>query len=744
MSDITSSPPTSPRRTPPGVTLAVGAMGTAFVVALTLYLAGAPTFTNDFWFHLKMGEVYASEGLWPDADPMLHTALPEAPVQHEWLFGVMLSVVNQATGFFGIRLFHLLMVVGSLVLVYRIARRTSGSALAACLGTSVFCVLAWTRLYQLRPDLMTIAATLGVFALLMEVHRVATPRRLLGFGVLMVVWANAHSLFALAPLLLFAAGLALGVRAVGEAHLLEEPGRTDALLKTRRVALSVALAIVIASVVSLLNPRGIEQHLTFFTSSSDTAIWAVKDEWSRFDPFDPKNHPGSVSALLWFTMNCIIAMFAVTTFVGVAAVVRRRSRSLEIFDPVLFGVGLASIVAILVSVRFLWLGIFPLLFVTRALSRADLRRDSREIVSWAIAIVTLLVSIQFYRISGYEMTAARLPDRFADYVSTPYLTRKFYIEGTQFLRDTGVEGRLFNDYGKGGFLGYWLSPRLSTFIDSRTEHYPPNVMSEYSRITRVKELGGRRTFLDILDRRSVDFFFGIGMPVGLLNRAGGSTTSHLEGIPGWIVVSRSLRHAIYMRDVPRNDGNFTKIEQYYEGQGVPFDRQSGFDVATVFRANKEWSIRHGLLTEEQAQRIAQRESADKNARASALDTLAWVYALGGSYEEALDVEDELSALKSPSKAALRRDVYSSLKLGRVERAKRSAAELVRRFPREADSLVFKQLVVAYAEVASVVGTGVEEAAGKVALARITQRIPLLSPLEVLLLERGMPGNPRVN
>ena len=49
---------------PPRMALLVAAAGAAFVLALTLYLAFAPTFTNDFWFHLKMGEVYWTLGPW--------------------------------------------------------------------------------------------------------------------------------------------------------------------------------------------------------------------------------------------------------------------------------------------------------------------------------------------------------------------------------------------------------------------------------------------------------------------------------------------------------------------------------------------------------------------------------------------------------------------------------------------------------------------------------------------------------
>jgi hypothetical protein len=45
----------------------------------------------------------------------------------------------------------------------------------------------------------------------------------------------------------------------------------------------------------------------------------------------------------------------------------------------------------------------------------------------------------------------------------------------------------------------------------------------------------------------------------------------LAGAPGWILAFRSLRTAVYMRNVPRNRANRERIERYYEREAVPFD-----------------------------------------------------------------------------------------------------------------------------------------------------------------------------
>ena len=124
--------PNAPRATRPGIPIVVAALSLAFLVALVGVLAAGPLRTNDAWFHLKMGEIYATQGPWPDADPVLHTAHEDAPVQHEWLFGVALHVIECAAGFHGLRAAHLLAVLAILGLAYSLFRSESGNRVAAC------------------------------------------------------------------------------------------------------------------------------------------------------------------------------------------------------------------------------------------------------------------------------------------------------------------------------------------------------------------------------------------------------------------------------------------------------------------------------------------------------------------------------------------------------------------------------------------------------------------------------------
>ena len=75
---------------------------------------------------------------------------------------------------------------------------------AVALSTAVFLVLAWYRLVQLRPELLTLA---GVLCLQHLLFAPALPswRRVAASVGLVWLWANVHAAFMLGPLLIAAA-----------------------------------------------------------------------------------------------------------------------------------------------------------------------------------------------------------------------------------------------------------------------------------------------------------------------------------------------------------------------------------------------------------------------------------------------------------------------------------------------------------------------------------------------------------
>ena len=83
-----------------------------------------------------------------------------------------------------------------------------------------------------------------------------------------------------------------------------------------------AIRLLAGAIASLLNPRGIAQHLTFFTSSSEAAIWRVRDKWRAFDPFayDPEHE--SLGWLDWLATDALLVLLVGTIAHGAIALAR--------------------------------------------------------------------------------------------------------------------------------------------------------------------------------------------------------------------------------------------------------------------------------------------------------------------------------------------------------------------------------------------------------------------------------------
>merc|ERR1711969_225143 len=124
----------------------------------------------------------------------------------------------------------------------------------------------------------------------------------------------------------------------------------------------------------------------------------------------------------------------------------------------------------------------------------------------------------------------------------------------------------------GGLLCYRLAPEVRTFVDG-SMNFSPDVAVDYQNVNTDRGSRPGESRLDVLERRGIDLFFGVGVPTGGARTAetGIYTTASLDGAPGWIPVSRSLRHTIYLRRDACNAENLRRIADWYASQNVPFD-----------------------------------------------------------------------------------------------------------------------------------------------------------------------------
>jgi hypothetical protein len=234
----------------------------------------------------------------------------------------------------------------------------------------------------------------------------------------------------------------------------------------------------------------------------------------------------------------------------------------------------------------------------------------------------------------------------------------------------------------GGFLGYWLAPRLKTFIDGRMDHYPSEVLDDYLRMRHASQAGAMRMLSELLEKWQVDVFFGTGFPESRYSER--TWTAHLRRLPGWVPVFVSQTHSIFLRKAPRNSRNFALVKAYYLQRNVPFDLEHGVDVSAAIRRRPGWAASQGIVPAHYARLLAEREGSDPERRRGALAELGELHWRVGAFAEGVEADRELVALDPQALEPRRRLADGLLQLGRAAEALAVAEELHARDPAYGD------------------------------------------------------------
>ncbi len=634
-------------------------------IALVLVVTGAPIATDDLWWHLALGRSYASEGPWLPRDPLLATPLG-APEPASWLFDVAADGVLSLAGFQGLRVVHTALVLAIIALVAHLAWRASrANPPAAALATGAFLAVSWYRLVQLRPELVTILVTLGTYALLLARPEPPSRGRVAAACVLMVLGANAHAGFLLAPILIAAGVAGLLLRAGLEHRAGAIAARDATVARARRVGFALALGLVLA----LLNPRGIAQHLAPLSPLVDARLPMVRDEWTAFDPFALPAAATRMSLLAWLIADALLVGVAAAGGTLLLRFARDRSARPVVRDePVLLALAVTAAAAMAVAIRLHWLAVFAVLLpLTLGPGGGDARSAPRRpLLRWGctLALAALLVAAPIW--GGLKPTRLGVPTQLSAFLTTPYAADRYHAEAVWFLQDATLSGLVFSNYYLGGFLGYWLAPRIQTFVNGTLNFPPRRLLDDYEAVMRARSTATGEGYLDVLRSRDVDLFVGVGLPqVRDPHLPARYTTPLLEGAPDWVCVFRNLTSAVYVRRVEGRE-DLARASAYYLREGIPFDPDRGFDAEAVIRERPDWAAGHGLAPGDFPEILAASSVRDPRVRLPALERLGALYAALGLYPQGVSVELRILADFPRAVAARQRLLFDLLHLGRSD------------------------------------------------------------------------------
>lgn len=643
------------------------------LVLSTLLLAGQPIYANDTWIHLALGEVFLRDGPWLASDPHLFTA-KGPPSPSSWLGSAALYSIYDLTGFTGLRIAHVLAVLVILLLAWRVMRKAGSLPVTAGAGVGLFVLLSTYRLVQLRPDLFTIAATLGLFLLLFTRQEGPSRGQIALAALLAAVWSNVHAAFVLGPALVLGASAAIGA-----ASLL--PGSIDTRAQERGRAGRLAVAGLGMAAASCLNPQGLDAHLAYFSSGQETAaLEMIADEWNPTNllRWPTPYLPPTIAAWLACWLCAVSTLFAVGIFVRDR--VKTHGAHPRTVDPGLLALAGAGLVAAGVASRFLWLGLFALALLGALASRktAASREGDGTVAARIVAGSTALVAVAAALLHAYAgdwpLLSRAMRTESADYAA-PYPTERYNTHAIWFLSDTGVEGHIFNDYPLGGFMSFWLSPKLM-MASSGTMNVSRDAMAANLAVGARQTLREGEDYAALLDRQGFDLFLGAGYPIEATpGRPIPCTIRHLANEPGWILVFRNLRSGVYLRRNAENAANLARIAAYYAKAGVPFDAERGFETEKTIRAAPEWSLEHGLVPIDFEALVAH-VRAQRNPPHVDLQThrLALLYATLGVYERALTVDRFIQKVEPRDSTSAWRVIWNLVQLGRWDDAMTAAQD----------------------------------------------------------------------
>ncbi|MEN9935435.1 MAG: hypothetical protein RLZZ387_2014 [Chloroflexota bacterium] len=446
-------------------------------------LSLAPTLPHDFWWHLRVGQLVAEQGV-PGTNMFAWTIPADAPfVYAAWLADWLFYLSYLLAGLPGPVMLRNALGVAGFALVALEARRRSGSWRLAGLAVLLAGAMTINNLTT-RPQ-NVVWPVFALYALLLGAYSAgqAGPRALLALPLLTVFWTNAHGSFVLAPAL-------LAITCAGETlrRLLGHAGA----LPWRRVGwLYLAAAASLAA--TTLNPIGPGIFGYVLKLLTDPPSQSLVNEWQ----------PPTTRTLAGF-------LFFVSLVVLVAALALGRRRP-TLTDTLLV---CAFLWLALGGMRYVvWFGMVAMPVLAQCLGRrlpavsaprGIEATDSRSAVSASArsapsvtkgersftTAVALLLAAGVVMLQPPFKTAVPLPAAYTSFFApVPGAPGLFSLDtpvgAAAHLRENPTRGRLFNDMAYGSYL-IWAAPEERVFVDPRVELFPLALWQDYIAIGEAR------------------------------------------------------------------------------------------------------------------------------------------------------------------------------------------------------------------------------------------------------------------
>lgn len=472
------------------------------IFARTLTLGGELLNDGDTGWHIRTGEHILDTMTIPHADIFSHTA-PGAPwTIYSWLADVVFASVHGLAGLNGIVTLTAAVIAFTFAALYRSMLKMAVNPVSAAALTAI-AAAASSGHWLARPHVFSFPLTLA-FMFILDRYWHGETKHIHFLPALMVLWVNLHPGFMLGLALVFIYALC------GLYAYLSSPGTGQ---HEKAMLWTLGITAVLTTLAACINPYGPAILYLPFDAEGIGYVMTNIREWASPDFHVEKGFE-----------------FMLLLYLGIFVMSRK--------GPDLAGgaVSLLLTAMALSAVRYIPLTALAVTIVTARMaddvtgqfaerlsankaaryaagrirgisaSTAAMERRPRP-YAWALlfAAACSLVALNSGRAFGTHLM---------HYSHDP---ARFPVAAVEYAHENGITGRMFNDYGWGGYIIYRGFPEQKVFVDGRIAPYGPSVMRDYLKVSRADISSA-----DILDKYKVDWvLYSTGSPLCRLLASGG-------------------------------------------------------------------------------------------------------------------------------------------------------------------------------------------------------------------------------
>jgi hypothetical protein len=422
------------------------------------FVSLVPLPPNDFWWHLKIGELIYTKQAIPTSNLFAWTLPAETPFFYGAWLGELLMYAIYRLGRLELVTFtrSLLAAITFWLVAYEAWRKSDSWRLSA-LAVALACGMTINNL-PTRPQIWSWVPFMVYLIILGKyTDRQLNAKWLVLLPVIMAFWVNAHGAFILG-------GVVIGMYAVGEGlrRLIKAPGA----LSWKEVSYLVG-AGGLTALAMFINPRHVKIIEYVIDLLTDKPSQNLIVEWQS-------PSPAGIANILFF--------LSILIFLVVLAYSKTRLTPTEV---------------ILVS-GFLWLawsgqryvvwfGLVGMPILMKIVGGLPISMP--ELIpqrNWVNGVIALILFLPVLLVQPWFVERFPLPERYWKLVlrDTPVgalIGVETPIQAVEYLRGH-PGGKLFNEMGYGSYL-IWALPEQGVFIDPRVELYPLEQWEDYIRIT---------------------------------------------------------------------------------------------------------------------------------------------------------------------------------------------------------------------------------------------------------------------